>query len=178
VSQTSVVLLFVEDDPSDQRRFMQYVDAQGLPYLCVLVESFSAALEQLKQQTFDVILSDYFLADGDVNALLSSQLTVPLIIITRHADIQAVVEAMRDGAYDYVIQDEQGDYLTRIPEVIMRALHTRYLQTLENEQRILAEMLRDTAAALNSTLELDEILTRILENVKRIIPHDPPASCS
>jgi hypothetical protein len=55
---------------------------------------------------------------------------------------------MRDGAHDYLLQDEQGEYLTRIPEVIMRALHTRYLQTLENEQRILAEMLRDTAAAL------------------------------
>jgi len=172
VSQTSVVLLFVEDDPSDQRRFIQYVDAQELPYLCVLVESLSAALEQLRQRSFDVILSDYFLADGDVSALLSCKPTAPLIIITRHADIQAVVEAMRDGAYDYLLQDEQGEYLTRIPEVIMRALHTRHLQTLENEQRILAEMLRDTAAALNSTLELDEILTRILENVKRIIPHD------
>jgi signal transduction histidine kinase len=172
VSQTSVILLFVEDDLSDQRRFMQYIDAHRLPYLCVLVESFSAALEALKQRTYDVILSDYFVADGDVSALLNSKPTAPIIILTRHADIRAVVRAMRDGAHDYLIQDERGDYLTRIPEAIVQALHTRYLQTLENEQRTLAEMLRDTAAALNSTLELDEILRRILENVKRIIPHD------
>lgn len=43
---------------------------------------------------------------------------------------------------------------------------------LEHEQRVLAEALRDTAVILNSTLELDEILKLILENIQRIIPHD------
>lgn len=172
MSQTSIVLLFVEDDLSDQQRFLRYVDAQGLPYLSVMVESLSTALEQLKQRVFDVILSDYFLADGDVNDLLRHERATPIIIITRYADLRAVVQAMRAGAYDYLIQDEHGEYLTRIPEAIMNALHTHHLRALENEQRILAELLRDTAAALNSTLELNEILTRILENVKRIVPHD------
>lgn len=45
-------------------------------------------------------------------------------------------------------------------------------QQMEYEQRVLAESLRDTAIILNSTLELDEILKLILENIKRIIPHD------
>jgi PAS domain S-box-containing protein len=42
----------------------------------------------------------------------------------------------------------------------------------EREQRRLAEALRDTAAALNSTLNLDEVLDRILFNVGRVVPHD------
>ncbi|MCL4563002.1 MAG: GAF domain-containing protein [Chloroflexi bacterium] len=42
----------------------------------------------------------------------------------------------------------------------------------EREQRTLAEALRDTAEALNSTLDLEELLGRILENVGRVVPHD------
>lgn len=40
------------------------------------------------------------------------------------------------------------------------------------EQSALAESLRDTAAVLNSTLELDQVLNRILENIERVVPHE------
>ncbi len=42
----------------------------------------------------------------------------------------------------------------------------------EREQRALAEALRDTAAALASTLSPDEVLDRILIEVGRVVPHD------
>ncbi len=46
------------------------------------------------------------------------------------------------------------------------------VEMLEREQRILAEALRDTANALNSTLNLSEVLDRILTNIERVVPHD------
>ena len=46
------------------------------------------------------------------------------------------------------------------------------METAEREQRALAEALRDTAAALNSTLSLNEVLNRILNNVGRVLLHD------
>lgn len=42
----------------------------------------------------------------------------------------------------------------------------------EREQRTLAEALRDTAAALNSTLKIDEVLDRVLDSLERVMPHD------
>ncbi len=45
-------------------------------------------------------------------------------------------------------------------------------QAAERAQRALAESLRDTAAALTSTLELDSVLGCILTNVGRVVPHD------
>jgi PAS domain S-box-containing protein len=42
----------------------------------------------------------------------------------------------------------------------------------QREQRVLSDALRDTAAALNSTLHFEEVLDRILENVGRVMPHD------
>jgi PAS domain S-box-containing protein len=45
-------------------------------------------------------------------------------------------------------------------------------EAAEREQRILAEALRDSAAVLTSTLELDEVLDRILTQIARVVPHD------
>ena len=42
----------------------------------------------------------------------------------------------------------------------------------EHEQRTLAEVLRNTAGVLNSTLNMDEVLNFILENVGRVVAHD------
>ena len=48
----------------------------------------------------------------------------------------------------------------------------RRMLEAEREQRVLAEALRDTAAALNNTLKFDDVLDRILENVDRVVPCD------
>lgn len=42
----------------------------------------------------------------------------------------------------------------------------------EHEQRTLAEALLDTSRAINSTLAIDEVLYRILDNLRHVIPHD------
>jgi diguanylate cyclase (GGDEF)-like protein/PAS domain S-box-containing protein len=48
----------------------------------------------------------------------------------------------------------------------------RRIEEAEREQRVLAESLRDTAAALNSELEQDQVLDNILTNVGRVVIHD------
>lgn len=46
------------------------------------------------------------------------------------------------------------------------------LEQVERDQRQLAEALRDTALAINSTLKLDEVLDRILDNIGKIAAYD------
>lgn len=48
----------------------------------------------------------------------------------------------------------------------------KQMEEAEQEQRMLAEALRDTAAALSSTLHFDEVLDRILTNMGHVVPHD------
>ncbi len=45
-------------------------------------------------------------------------------------------------------------------------------QIAEHEQQLLAVTLADTAAAINSTLDLSEVLERILINLDRVVPYD------
>ena len=53
-------------------------------------------------------------------------------------------------------------------EQVNRELLT--ISELEHKQRILAEGLIDSMAALNSSLELDSVLDRIMEQAQRVIP--------
>ncbi|MEP7286210.1 MAG: ATP-binding protein [Chloroflexota bacterium] len=48
----------------------------------------------------------------------------------------------------------------------------RRSESAEREQRVLAEALRDSAAALTSTLDFETLMKRMLENVGRVVPHD------
>ena len=45
-------------------------------------------------------------------------------------------------------------------------------EAAEHEQLALAEMLRDTAAVLNSTLDIESVIASILTLVGRVVPHD------
>ena len=69
------------------------------------------------------------------------------------------------------ILDDSGDtvcYEGSLEDITER----KEMEAAEREQRILAEALRDTAAALSGTLEFDEVLDRILLNMELVVPHD------
>lgn len=54
-----------------------------------------------------------------------------------------------------------------------RTVHAeRQVQSEAQHQRELAQALADCAVALNSTLQFEQVLDRILENVGRVVPHD------
>lgn len=69
-----------------------------------------------------------------------------------------------------------GERELRLAEAVGRqagiAIQNARLFTAEREQRELAEALRDSAVALNATLDLHEVLDRILDSVGRVLPHD------
>jgi GAF domain-containing protein len=52
------------------------------------------------------------------------------------------------------------------------ALQNARLYQSEHLQRELAEALRDTAAAIIGSIDLDDVLDRVLDNVGRVVPHD------
>jgi PAS domain S-box-containing protein len=70
------------------------------------------------------------------------------------------------------IWDEQEERIVRFLGVAQDVTERRLAEDAERDQRLLAEALRHTAAAVNSTLNLDEVLDRILSQVASVMPHD------
>jgi PAS domain S-box-containing protein len=69
------------------------------------------------------------------------------------------------------IYDEQGE-LVAVEGIAQDVTERKLAEDAEREQRALAEALTSTAAALSSTLDLDEVMKRILDSVGRVAPHD------
>jgi GAF domain-containing protein len=63
-------------------------------------------------------------------------------------------------------------FLQAVAQQCVNVIENARLLQAERDARALAEALRDTAAALNSTLNFDEVMNRILINVERVVPYD------
>jgi PAS domain S-box-containing protein len=70
-----------------------------------------------------------------------------------------------------LVRDSDGQPLYVISQ-IQDITERKRAEAAEREQRELAEALRDTAEALSTTNNLDELLDRVLANAQRIVPHD------
>jgi PAS domain S-box-containing protein len=69
------------------------------------------------------------------------------------------------------VHERTGD-LSRANELLQQEIVERErAEAAEKEQRVLAEALRDTASALNSTLNFEEVLDQILANLERVVQH-------
>jgi diguanylate cyclase (GGDEF)-like protein/PAS domain S-box-containing protein len=69
------------------------------------------------------------------------------------------------------VKNDQGDLL-HILIALIDITARKCAEASERDQRTLAEALRDTAAALSSTLSFEEVLERVLTNVGNVVPHD------
>ena len=70
-----------------------------------------------------------------------------------------------------LVQDHTGKTIGAVA-INSDITEQRRTEESEQEQRALAGALRDSAAALSRSLDLDEVLDRILVNVRRVVPHE------
>lgn len=131
-------LLLVEDDAVDRMAFERFVRRGGLPYEYVIADSVASAKEALAGQEFDVILLDYSLGDGTAFDILDLAPDAPVILITGARQIDLAVTAMKSGAYDYLVKDQERDYLHVLPHAVDSAVR---LREVEATSRILSHAL-------------------------------------
>ncbi|MCP4659692.1 MAG: EAL domain-containing protein, partial [bacterium] len=117
-----VRLLFVEDDAVDRMAFERFLRREDLDYDCTQAGSLAEARELLGRESYDVVLADFNLGDGTAIEILKLGLDLPIIVVTGVGNEETVVNAMRAGAYDYLIKDVEHRYLKMVPVTIENAL--------------------------------------------------------
>ena len=122
-------VMLIEDDPAVRMGSEQALKLAGLD-----VQAFPSAVQARKHLAADfpgVVVTDVKLPGMDGLELLrhikTVDATVPVILVTGHGDITMAVQAMRDGAYDFIEKPFSSD---RLVNVVQRALEKRSL-TLE-----------------------------------------------
>ena len=115
-------LLIIEDDKVDQMAFERMARKSGFPFTYKLVSSIAEALVELNNNSFDAIVTDYFLGDGTAFEILEMNISIPIIVVTGTGTEEIAVDALKKGAYDYLIKDVDGYYLTMLPITVQNAL--------------------------------------------------------
>jgi len=125
-------LLVIEDDADQRELLVETLHGHFGPGTVVGVSGRRAALE-LDLGSFDLILSDYNLADCNGLDLLGTVrhlCNTPFILVTGENVSDTAALAIRRGAMDYVVKT--GDYLFTIPLVVEKNLEIAKIKS-ENE---------------------------------------------
>ena len=142
-------ILLIEDDRIDQEAFIRFVRRESLPYAYDIAGSVKQAHTMLKRNTYDVIIADYYLGDGDAFDVLSEELTAPVIFASGAGDEEVIVQAMKKGACDFLIKDSKRNYLKVLPLTIERILEQyqsqNKLKCAENKIKKLSLVAQETS---------------------------------
>ncbi len=119
-------VLIIEDDPDVALGCEQALQLEGIAAECV--GSAEAARRRLGRDFPGVVVSDIRLPGLDGMAFLRELLALdpqlPVVMITGHGDVTMAVQAMKDGAYDFIQKPFAPEYLV---DVVRRALEKRRL---------------------------------------------------
>ena len=115
-------ILIVEDDLTFSTMLKTWLGKKG--YSVDTTSSNARARKILTEHEYDLVLSDLRLPDEDGLFLLSWLRNqgnhTPLIIMTSYAEVQNVVDAMKQGASDYIAKPVQPDILLQKIEAVFK----------------------------------------------------------
>ena len=103
-TSTVASILVVDDEPDLRTLYELTLLREG--YRVETASCVAEALEQLKLQRFDVVITDMRLPDGEglqvLQELRQQQRSERCIVITAYGSAENAVEALRNGAFDYM----------------------------------------------------------------------------
>ncbi|MDB9517792.1 EAL domain-containing protein [Roseofilum reptotaenium CS-1145] len=114
-----IQILLIEDNRAEARLLQERLkQAPSMEVELTHVSRLSEALNQLEEQVFKIILLDLSLPDAQglesLNPLMEKVPDVPIIVLTNNTDSALAVEAVRQGAQDYLIKRQLNtELLTR-----------------------------------------------------------------
>ncbi len=148
MNNTPIDVLLVEDDPDDVLLIQDMLDeAGGGLFKVVYSDRLSAGLERLAGGGIDVVLLDLSLPDSqgfDTFMRAHSQAPgVPIVVLTGLDDEELAMQAVQEGAQDYLVKGRVNDDLLvrAIRYAIERhRLLAEKMQRVEEELRLAAEI--------------------------------------
>ena len=148
-----IKILLVEDNPADADLLQEILsDANETQWSLVHVEKLKEALHTLRENHFDVVLLDLSLPDKKglctVTQTYEAAPDLPIVVLTGLNDKFIALEALRQGAQDYLVKGKiDSNLLFRaIRHAIERAQTLKRLRQSEEQlQRLNEELERRVA---------------------------------
>jgi DNA-binding NtrC family response regulator len=132
VKPEEIGILIVDDEASVRDSLYQWFKSDG--YRVDTADGATSALNKLQENPWDIILLDIKMPGMDgielQNRIKQIDKSIVTIIITAYAAVDTAIQALKDGAFDYITKPIDPDDLSRL---IRNAIEKRRLVT-ENIQ--------------------------------------------
>lgn len=169
-------LLVVDDEENVAITMGAILEMDG--YNVAISTTGADALRRLRQETFDLVLTDLRLDDTDGLAIIGEVCRLDpdtvSIVLTGFASLESAIKALREGAYDYLIKPCDVDELRA---VVARGIERRQLglqlkarvTELEVANETIHELNRDLRRRVDdATAELQQLYTQAQAHVAQL----------
>jgi diguanylate cyclase (GGDEF)-like protein len=178
-------ILIVDDDITNLHVLINYIESKD-NFEVITAESGFESLELIQEQgPFDIILLDVMMpkmSGYEVCRRIRTKYSLfelPIIMLTAKNQPKDIVEGFESGANDYLVKPfDYHELHARIktPIILKYAIQNLITNTLkfeiEKKQRLLSETLKEISEALTSTLNIEEVLCRLIDSVKNMVYYD------
>ena len=104
-------ILIIDDEEKLRTLLARIIESEG--FEVIEAGDCRSGLKKLEQLTIDVVLSDVKLPDGNGVDLLpkikSAHPMVEVILLTAYGNINDGVQAMKNGAFDYIVKGDDNE---------------------------------------------------------------------
>jgi len=154
-------MLIAEDKEAMRRSLVRLFSEKG--HEVIEAGSGAEALERFNETEVDLVITDLQMGEvGGLQVLCEVKKRspqTPVLIVTAFGTVETAVEAMRQGAFDYLLKPFS---LTEIEARVEKALEQRRLLT---ENRYLKEILNHTVGRIVGRSERMQQIYRLIEKV-------------
>ena len=138
-------ILIVDDEPTIRETLSLVLKEEK--YECDLAENGAEGLKRVKEKNFDLIITDLKMPEMGGLELMEKVKTISpktsVMIITAYASLESAIQALRLGAYDYIIKPLDFD------DVILRIKRLMDHRELLNENEYLRKEVQEKFSVSN-----------------------------
>jgi DNA-binding NtrC family response regulator len=158
-------ILVVDDEKNIREGLGEYLRIDG--YDVTLAEDGKQGIQKIDRGDIDLVITDLRMPGLSGSELLkytnSHYPSIPVIVLTGHGTVEDAVDAMRNGAYDFITKPVNLDHLSIL---VKRALERRELARRNEE--LLEEV--ETQRRSSTIVGRSPAIRRIFDLIRRVAP--------
>lgn len=160
-------ILVVDDDIVTCQLISRILGKEGMEI--TTANSPLNALHLFEENPFDLVITDFYMPEMTGGELLPAVKRISpgtdVIVMTAHATVENAVDAMRNGAYDYIVKPFQNDDLVLL---VRRVIEKR---KLADENRYLREEL-SKKYSFHNILGISPVMKNLFSSIRKVADSD------
>ena len=163
-------ILIIDDEVDITESISAILTDDG--FYCSSASNPKEAIDFLLNETFDLIILDVWLNDPDYDGIKllklikKKKIKTPVIIISGHGNIEMAVDAIKEGAYEFIEKPFKGERLTLS---VSRALEVKLIREENKELKEINFDRNKLIGTSSNTTKVRDIINKVASTSSRIL---------